>query len=204
MKKLIIFMNRFKYVIAIILFLAITSIMSFSMYRTELNKNKELLSLTQTQQATEATEDKNYELISDTQKDNDKDINDEEEHSDFTEQVEIESVIKNYVEVYYIENASTSKKDRISKYKTLVTKDMYELYKEDLNVAFFSSSITDTEVTNVDVFFGKLYSEKTTAVAVIDRKITNEENKTYIEDKVYEKYELKYEDDSWVISDIII
>ena len=50
-------MNRFKYVIAIILFLAITSIMSFSMYRTELNKNKELLSLTQTQQATEATED---------------------------------------------------------------------------------------------------------------------------------------------------
>lgn len=204
MKKLIIFMNRFKYVIAIILFLAITSIMSFSMYRTELNKNKELLSLTQTQQATEATEDKNYELISDIQKDNDKDINDEEEHSDFTEQVEIESVIKNYVEVYYIENASTSKKDRISKYKTLVTKDMYELYKEDLNVAFFSSSITDTEVTNVDVFFGKLYSEKTTAVAVIDRKITNEENKTYIEDKVYEKYELKYEDDSWVISDIII
>lgn len=203
MKKLIIFMNRFKYVIAIILFLAITSIMSFSMYRTELNKNKELLSLTQTQQATEATEDKNYELISDIQKDNDKDINDEE-HSDFTEQVEIESVIKNYVEVYYIENASTSKKDRISKYKTLVTKDMYELYKEDLNVAFFSSSITDTEVTNVDVFFGKLYSEKTTAVAVIDRKITNEENKTYIEDKVYEKYELKYEDDSWVISDIII
>lgn len=197
-------MNRFKYVIAIILFLAITSIMSFSMYRTELNKNKELLSLTQTQQATEATEDKNYELISDIQKDNDKDINDEEEHSDFTEQVEIESVIKNYVEVYYIENASTSKKDRISKYKTLVTKDMYELYKEDLNVAFFSSSITDTEVTNVDVFFGKLYSEKTTAVAVIDRKITNEENKTYIEDKVYEKYELKYEDDSWVISDIII
>ncbi|MEE1281369.1 MAG: hypothetical protein UHK60_03810 [Acutalibacteraceae bacterium] len=204
MKKLIIFMNRFKYVIAIILFLAITSIMSFSMYRTELNKNKELLSLTQTQQATEATEDKNYELISDIQKDKDKDINDEEEHSDFTEQVEIESVIKNYVEVYYIENASTSKKDRISKYKTLVTKDMYELYKEDLNVAFFSSSITDTEVTNVDVFFGKLYSEKTTAVAVIDRKITNEENKTYIEDKVYEKYELKYEDDSWVISDIII
>lgn len=204
MKKLIIFMNRFKYVIAIILFLAITSIMSFSMYRTELNKNKELLSLTQTQQATEATEDKNYELISDIQKDNDKDINDEEEHSDFTEQVEIESVIKNYVEVYYNENASTSKKDRISKYKTLVTKDMYELYKEDLNVAFFSSSITDTEVTNVDVFFGKLYSEKTTAVAVIDRKITNEENKTYIEDKVYEKYELKYEDDSWVISDIII
>lgn len=197
-------MIRFKYVIAIILFLAITSIMSFSMYRTELNKNKELLSLTQTQQATEATEDKNYELISDIQKDNDKDINDEEEHSDFTEQVEIESVIKNYVEVYYIENASTSKKDRISKYKTLVTKDMYELYKEDLNVAFFSSSITDTEVTNVDVFFGKLYSEKTTAVAVIDRKITNEENKTYIEDKVYEKYELKYEDDSWVISDIII
>lgn len=204
MKKLIIFMNRFKYVIAIILFLAITSIMSFSMYRTELNKNKELLSLTQTQQATEATEDKNYELISDIQKDKDKDINDEEEHSDFTEQVEIESVIKNYVEVYYIENASTSKKDRISKYKTLVTKDMYELYKEDLNVAFFSSSITDTEVTNVDVFFGKLYSEKTTAVAVIDRKITNEENKTYIEDKVYEKYQLKYEDDSWVISDIII
>lgn len=204
MKKLIIFMNRFKYVIAIILFLAITSIMSFSMYRTELNKNKELLSLTQTQQATEATEDKNYELISDIQKDKDKDINDEEEHSDFTEQVEIESVIKNYVEVYYIENASTSKKDRISKYKTLVTKDMYELYKEDLNVAFFSSSITDTEVTNVDVFFGKLYSEKTTAFAVIDRKITNEENKTYIEDKVYEKYELKYEDDSWVISDIII
>lgn len=204
MKKLIIFTNRFKYVIAIILFLAITSIMSFSMYRTELNKNKELLSLTQTQQATEATEDKNYELISDIQKDNDKDINDEEEHSDFTEQVEIESVIKNYVEVYYIENASTSKKDRISKYKILVTKDMYELYKEDLNVAFFSSSITDTEVTNVDVFFGKLYSEKTTAVAVIDRKITNEENKTYIEDKVYEKYELKYEDDSWVISDIII
>lgn len=204
MKKLIIFMNRFKYVIAIILFLAITSIMSFSMYRTELNKNKELLSLTQTQQATEATEDKNYELISDIQKDDDKDINDEEEHSDFTEQVEIESVIKNYVEVYYIENASTSKKDRISNYKTLVTKDMYELYKEDLNVAFFSSSITDTEVTNVDVFFGKLYSEKTTAVAVIDRKITNEENKTYIEDKVYEKYELKYEDDSWVISDIII
>ena len=203
MKKLIIFMNRFKYVIAIILFLAITSIMSFSMYRTELNKNKELLSLTQTQQATEATEDKNYELISDIQKDNDKDINDEE-HSDFTEQVEIESVIKNYVEVYYIENASTSKKDRISKYKTLVTKDMYELYKEDLNVAFFSSSITDTEVTNVDVFFAKLYSEKTTAVAVIDIKITNEENRTYIEDKVYEKYELKYEDDSWVISDIII
>lgn len=204
MKKLIIFMNRFKYVIAIILFLAITSIMSFSMYRTELNKNKELLSLPQTQQATEATEDKNYELISDIQKDKDKDINDEEEHSDFTEQVELESVIKNYVEVYYIENASTSKKDRISKYKTLVTKDMYELYKEDLNVAFFSSSITDTEVTNVDVFFGKLYSEKTTAVAVIDRKITNEENKTYIEDKVYEKYQLKYEDDSWVISDIII
>ncbi len=204
MKKLIIFMIRFKYVIAIILFLAITSIMSFSMYRIELNKNKELLSLTQTQQATEATEDKNYGFISDTQKDDDKDINDEEEHSDFTEQVEIESVIKNYVEVYYNENASTSKKDRISKYKTLVTKDMYELYKEDLNVAFFSSSITDTEVTNVDVFFGKLYSEKTTAVAVIDRKITNEENKTYIEDKVYEKYELKYEDDSWVISDIII
>lgn len=204
MKNLLTFINRFKYVISIILFLAITSIMSFSMYRTELNKNKELLSLTQTQQATEATEDKNYELISDIQKDNDKDINDEEEHSDFTEQVEIESVIKNYVEVYYIENASTSKKDRISKYKTLVTKDMYELYKEDLNVAFFSSSITDTEVTNVDVFFGKLYSEKTTAVAVIDRKITNEENKTYIEDKVYEKYELKYEDDSWVISDIII
>ena len=204
MKKLIIFMNRFKYVIAIILFLAITSIMSFSMYRTELNKNKELLSLTQTQQATEATEDKYYELISDTQKDNDKDINYEEEHSDFTEQVEIESVIKNYVEVYYNENAYTSKKDRISKYKTLVTKDMYELYKEDLNVAFFSSSITDTEVTNVDVFFAKLYSEKTTAVAVIDIKITNEENRTYIEDKVYEKYELKYEDDSWVISDIII
>lgn len=204
MKKLIIFMNRFKYVIAIILFLAITSIMSFSMYRTELNKNKELLSLPQTQQATEATEDKYYEFVSDTQKDNDKDINDEEEYSDFTEQVEIESVIKNYVEVYYNENAYTSKKDRISKYKILVTKDMYELYKEDLNVAFFSSSITDTEVTNVDVFFGKLYSEKTTAVAVIDIKITNEENKTYIEDKVYEKYELKYEDDSWVISDIII
>lgn len=141
MKKLIIFMNRFKYVIAIILFLAITSIMSFSMYRTELNKNKELLSLTQTQQATEATEDKNYGFISDTQKDDDKDINDEEEHSDFTEQVEIESVIKNYVEVYYNENASTSKKDRISNYKTLVTKDMYELYKEDLNVAFFLQAL---------------------------------------------------------------
>lgn len=141
MKKLIIFMNRFKYVIAIILFLAITSIMSFSMYRTELNKNKELLSLPQTQQATEATEDKYYEFVSDTQKDNDKDINDEEEYSDFTEQVEIESVIKNYVEVYYNENAYTSKKDRISKYKTLVTKDMYELYKEDLNVAFFLQAL---------------------------------------------------------------
>lgn len=198
MKNLLAFIYRFKFVIAVILFLTITSVWSFLMYRAELDKNKEL-SVTQTQQlTTEYTESEN---VSDTpKKDTDSKTG---ETSDFTEQVEIESVIKNYVKVYYNENSSTEKQDRINEYKTLVTEDMYELYKEDLNVAFFSSSITDTEVKNVDVYFGKFYSDKTTAVAVIDRKVTREDDNTYIEDKIYEQYELIYEDGEWLINNII-
>lgn len=209
MKNIISFIYRFKIIIAVVLFLAITTVISFSMYSSELNKNKELQSLLLEQKDTNNTDDGETSVTVDDTQEKDNEANNSQENengegTDFTEQLEVETVVKNYVKVYYNENSSISKDDRISEYKTLVTKDMYEMNKEDLGVAFFTSSITDTKVTNVDVYFGKFYSNEATAFAVIDRKVTNEEDGTYIEDKVYEKYQLKYEDEEWLISEIII
>ncbi|MEE1154429.1 MAG: hypothetical protein UH241_04660 [Acutalibacteraceae bacterium] len=174
------YIKKHRLTIAIYIFLIVICFSLCFKYQEQLNINRQL----------------SDELSAKNQKNSSDVVND----NDYNAKLEIEVLIRNYADVYYECDNNTKLKYKENQYKQLVTENWFELSRSEFDLMFFIPEKTVISIDNIDVYCGKIYSTKATAVSVIEVKTENRSG--YTKTKIYEKYQLVKEKGEWLIDKV--